>query len=75
MSSDPPSGSPLPATEVERDEILLGALADCTRWASSTWRGSCWLIELAGGRVDPMAVDALARVVEHAAGRSRIAGS
>ena len=28
MSSDPPSASPSPATEAERDGVLLGALAD-----------------------------------------------
>lgn len=128
MSSDPPSAGPSPATEAERDGVLLGALEErlpgarehagaTASYALGTGvqlgldREECilvreagrlhevgklymrvaaaceydrlarahgeggqrqaliGLIELAGGRLDPMVVDALARVVERAAGR------
>jgi hypothetical protein len=98
MSSDPPSAGPSPATDAERDGVLLGALDDRLPGAREhAGASACYalgtgvqlgldrdewilvreagrqaligLIELAGGRLDPMVVDALARVVERAAGR------
>jgi HD-GYP domain-containing protein (c-di-GMP phosphodiesterase class II) len=64
-----PLGSRIVATACEYDRLARAHADGGERLAMIA------LIERAGGRLDPMTVDALARVVEHAAGGSRIAGS
>jgi hypothetical protein len=67
MSSAPPNAGPSPAPDGGTGE-LLGEVGDAGGGSRQALIG---VAELAGGSLDTIAVDALARVVERAAGAVR----